>query len=258
VALLQLKNLGKDFGRLVAVNRIDLTVEPGEIRGLIGPNGSGKTTIFNLITGFIPPSRGSVFFQGEDITDLPPHAVARRGLARTFQLTTLFKEMTALENVVMACHLHLRVGLWRQFWRTARTRRREKAVEFRAMELLEFMGMAERANELAGELPHGHQCALGISNALATNPKMILLDEPVGGMNPTETAQTMDRIRRLRDLGITVLLVEHDMKAVMSTCDRITCINFGNKIAEGTARDVCSSQDVIEAYLGGTSGVCSL
>lgn len=258
MAILQLKSLGKDFGRLVAVNRIDLTIEPGEIRGLIGPNGSGKTTIFNLITGFIAPSRGTVLFQGEDITDLPPHAVARRGLARTFQLTALFKEMTALENVVMACHLHLRVGMWRQFWRTARTRRRENSTRFQAMELLEFMGIADRKHELAGELPHGHQCALGIANALATNPRMILLDEPVGGMNPTETAQTMERIKQLRDMGITILLVEHDMKAVMTTCDRITCINFGNKIAEGSAAEVCSCQDVIEAYLGGTSDVCSL
>ncbi|MEW6263948.1 MAG: ABC transporter ATP-binding protein [Thermodesulfobacteriota bacterium] len=256
--LLQLKGLGKDFGRLVAVNRIDLGLEPGEIRGLIGPNGSGKTTIFNLITGFISPSRGTVFFQGEDITDLAPHAVAGRGLARTFQLTALFKEMTALQNVIIACHLNTRLGLLRQFFWTERTRRRERAIEERALELLEFMGIADKKNEIAGELPHGHQCAVGIANALATNPRLILLDEPVGGMNPTETAQTMEKIKKLRDQGLTVLLVEHDMKAVMSTCDRITCINFGNKIAEGTAQEVCSCKEVNDAYLGGTIEACSL
>jgi len=256
--ILQLKGLGKDFGQLVAVNRIDLTVEEGEIRGLIGPNGSGKTTLFNLITGFITPSRGTVYFQGEDITDLPPHAVARKGLVRTFQITALFKEMTVLENVVMAGHLHTRIGLVRQFWPNARARRREAAVLEKAMELLEFMGIAQKSQEIAGELSHGHQCALGIANALAAEPRMILLDEPVGGMNPVETAQTMERIKMVRDRGITVLLVEHDMKAVMSTCDRITCVNFGNKIAEGTPQEVCACQEVNEAYLGGTIDVCSL
>lgn len=256
--LLELKGVGKDFGSLVAVDRLDLTVKEGAIHALIGPNGSGKTTVFNLITGFHTPTRGTVYFRGEDITDLPPYVVARKGLARTFQLTTLFKEMTVLQNVMVACHLHTRISLYRQVVRNAKSRRRHGAVEERALELLDFMGIAHRKDEIAGELPHGHQAALGIANALATEPKMMLLDEPVGGMNATETAQTMDRIKKLRELGLTILLVEHDMKAVMNTSDIITCINFGNKIAEGTAQEVCSCKEVNDAYLGGTIDACSL
>ena len=256
--ILELKGVGKDFGSLVAVDRLDLTVKEGAIHALIGPNGSGKTTVFNLITGFHTPTRGTVYFRGEDITDLPPYVVAKKGLARTFQLTTLFKEMTVLQNVMVACHLHTRINLYRQVVRNAKSRRRHRAVEERALELLDFMGIAHRKGEIAGELPHGHQAALGIANALATEPKMMLLDEPVGGMNATETGQTMDRIKKLRDLGLTILLVEHDMKAVMNTSDIITCINFGNKIAEGTAQEVCSCKEVNDAYLGGTIDACSL
>ncbi len=254
MAILELHGLSKNFGKMVAVNDFDLSVEEGQIRGLIGPNGSGKTTIFNLITGFLSPTQGRVTWRGQDITGLPPHAVARRGLARTFQLTALFKEMTALQNVIISCHLHTRTGLWEQFLGSAKSRHRERELEQKALALLESVGIAERADEIAGELPHGHQAALGIANALATEPKMILLDEPVGGMNPSETKETMDRIRKVRDGGVTVLLVEHDMKAVMATCDEITCINFGNKIAEGTPQMVCGHREVIEAYLGGDMG----
>ncbi len=256
--LLELKGLGKNFGSLVAVDRLDMSVEQGTIHGLIGPNGSGKTTVFNLITGFHHPSRGTVFFQGEDITDLPPYVVARKGIARTFQLTALFKEMTVLENVLVACHLHTRISLFRQVFRNAKSLRRHRVVEEKAMELLEFMGIAHLQHEIASELPHGHKVALGMANSLATEPRLVLLDEPVGGMNQTETAQTMERIKRLQDRGLTILLVEHDMKAVMSTCSTITCINFGNKIAEGTAEQVCSSKEVNDAYLGGTLDTCSL
>lgn len=250
MALLELKGLGKDFGQNVAVNTIDMDVEEGEIRGLIGPNGSGKTTLFNLVSGFLQPSRGAVYWQGHDITGLQPHMVARLGLARTFQLTALFREMTVLQNVVMASHLHTRLSLWDQFRRSSRTRRREREIERKAFGLLEIMGIAELKDEVAGDLPHGHQAALGIANALATDPKMVLLDEPVGGMSPTETSEMMERIKKLRARGITIFLVEHDMRAVMSTCDRITCINFGNKIAEGPAEMVSSHPEVLEAYLG--------
>ena len=256
--ILELKSMGKDFGSLVAVDHLDLTVEEGAIHALIGPNGSGKTTVFNLITGFHTPTRGTVYFRGEDITDLPPYVVARKGLARTFQLTTLFKEMTVLKNVMVAFHLHTSISLFRQVIRNAKSRRRHRAVEERALEILDFMGIAHKKDEIAGELPHGHQAALGIANALATEPKMMLLDEPVGGMDLTETAQTMDRIKKLRERGVTILLVEHDMKAVMNTSDIITCINFGNKIAEGTAQEVCSCKEVNDAYLGGTVDACSL
>lgn len=248
--ILELAGLRKQFGELVAVDDIELSIEEGEIRGLIGPNGSGKTTLFNLITGFIRPTRGKVIWQGHDITAQSPHAIAKKGLARTFQLTTLFKDMTALQNVVIACHLHTETGLSQQFLRTARTRNKERAIEEKAMGLLETMGLADVKDEIAGELPHGHQRALGIAIALATEPKLLLLDEPVTGMNPIETRETMDRIRMLRDHGITILLVEHDMKAVMTTCEKITVMNFGKKIAEGIPEEVSKHEEVIEAYLG--------
>jgi branched-chain amino acid transport system ATP-binding protein len=250
VALLELRGLGKNFGSNVAVSAIDMRIEDGEIRGLIGPNGSGKTTVFNVISGFLKPTRGTVTWQGQDITSLPPHAVTRMGLVRTFQLTALFREMTVLQNVIMSCHLHTDISLWQQFWRSAETRRKEREIAEKAMTLLEGMGIADRKDEIAGELPHGHQAALGIVNALATDPKMIMLDEPVGGMSPAETSETMERIKTLRDGGITVFLVEHDMRAVMTACDKITCINFGIKIAEGTAQEVCTHPEVLEAYLG--------
>ena len=256
VKLLELKGLGKNFGKNVAVNAINLSIDKGQIRGLIGPNGSGKTTIFNLISGFLQPSRGRVYFQGEDITDLPPHIVAQKGIARTFQLTALYKEITVFENVIMACHLHVRATLWEQFWRNKKTRREENEIEDKALDLLEVMGILEMKDEIAGDLPHGHQAALGIANVLATEPKLILLDEPVGGMNPTETAQTMERIKKVRERNITVFLVEHDMKAVTTTCDEITCINFGNKLTEGIPDDVCRHPEVIEAYLGGEISAC--
>jgi ABC-type branched-subunit amino acid transport system ATPase component len=231
-------------------------VEQGRIHGLIGPNGSGKTTVFNLISGFLRPSKGKIIWQGRDITHLPTYRVTKLGLARTFQLTALFKEMTVLQNVVLSCHLHTGINLWQQFWGDRKTQRKERAVEQRAMALLEQMGLADITNERAADLPHGHAAALGIANALATEPKMILLDEPVGGMNPTETADTMDRIKLVRDQGITILLVEHDMNAVMSTCDVITCINFGCKIAEGPAQKVCTHPEVIKAYLGEEINLC--
>ncbi len=250
MAILQLSGLSKNFGSLVAVNHFDLSIEEGEIRGLIGPNGSGKTTLFNLITGFIRPTRGRVTWRGHDITHQSPDAIAEKGLARTFQLTTLFKEMTALQNVVIACHLHIGLGLFQQFSGTARTREREKEIEEKALGLLETMGIADVKDEIAGELPHGHQRVLGIAIVLATEPKLLLLDEPVSGMNPTETRDTMHRIEMLRDRGITILLVEHDMKAVMTTCDKITAMSFGEKIAEGGPEEISQHEQVIEAYLG--------
>lgn len=258
MAVLELRGLSKHFGRNLAVNDLDLVVEEGQIRGLIGPNGSGKTTVFNLICGFLRPTRGRIFWQGLDITNMPTYKIIRLGLARTFQLTALFTEITVLQNVVMSCHLHAGTNLWQQFRRNKKTRRKERALEQRAMVLLEQMGIGEMANERAGDLPHGHAAALGIANALATEPKIILLDEPVAGMNPTETAETMERIRSVRDQGITILLVEHDMNAVMSTCDEITCINFGYKIAEGNPQKVSEHPEVIKAYLGEELDSCSL
>lgn len=250
MGILELRGVGKNFGQNLAVNAIDMSIEEGEIRGLIGPNGSGKTTLFNMISGFLRPTRGEIFWRGRDITGYSSHVVTKLGLARTFQLTALFKEMTVLKNVVVACHLHCDTTLWQQFWRSSETVQKEKQIEQNAKNLLDSMGLSDMEDEIAGSLPHGHQAALGIANALATEPKIILLDEPVGGMNPTETSQTMEKIRKLPDRGITVFLVEHDMRAVMSTCDKITCINFGNKIAEGTPKMVSSHPEVIKAYLG--------
>jgi branched-chain amino acid transport system ATP-binding protein len=250
MVILELQGLRKQFGELVAVDDVDMRVEQGEIRGLIGPNGSGKTTIFNCITGFLHPTGGKVIWQGEDITGRPPHVVAAKGIARTFQLTNLFRDMTALQNVVMAFHLHTGVGLFGQYLMTKRTKKRHKEVEERAIEILETMGIGDVKDEIAGALPHGHQEALGVAMALATEPKILLLDEPVTGMNPSETQDMMERITRLRDSGITILLVEHDMKAVMSTCERLTVMNFGKNICEGDPAGVCSHEEVIEAYLG--------
>ncbi|MEW5722747.1 MAG: ABC transporter ATP-binding protein [Thermodesulfobacteriota bacterium] len=258
MALLELQGLTKSFGQNTAVMALDLKVEEGQIRGLIGPNGSGKTTVFNLVSGFLRPNRGKVIWRGRDITGTPPHRAARLGLARTFQLTALYKDMTALENVIICCHLFTGTNLWQQFWRNRQTLRKERAVEIKARALLDRMGLSDIAHELAGDLPHGYAAALGIANALATEPKIILLDEPVGGMNPKETDQTMDRIKAVRDQGVTVFLVEHDMRAVMTTCDEVTCINFGHKIAEGTPRHVCGHPQVIEAYLGEEVDTCFL
>ena len=176
--------------------------------------------------------------------------VAGKGMARTFQLTNLFRDMTALQNVVMACHLHTGMGLVQQYLMTKRTKQRDKEIEEKAIGILENMGIAHVKDEVAGALPHGHQEALGVAMALATEPKILLLDEPVTGMNPTETRDMMERIKHLRDTGITILLVEHDMKAVMSTCETITVINFGRKICQGSPDYVCSHQEVVEAYLG--------
>ena len=256
--LLELHGLTKAFGQNTAVMSLDLLVKEGQIRGLIGPNGSGKTSVFNLISGFLTPTRGRIYFQGRDITGLPPHKIARLGLSRTFQLTAFFREMTVLENVIMCCHLHTGANLWQQLRRDRKTKRKEKSVELKAMGLLDRMGIEDLAGELAGDLPHGHAAGLGIANALAAEPKLVLLDEPVGGMNPTETAEIMLRIKSVRDSGVTVFLVEHDMRAVTSTCDEITCINFGNKIAEGKPRAVCNHPEVIDAYLGGEVDECFL
>ena len=252
MAILELQGLRKQFGQLVAVDDLDMSLEEGEIRGLIGPNGSGKTTVFNCITGFLHPTAGKVVWQGEDITGRSPNVVASKGMARTFQLTNLFRDITALQNVVMACHLHTGVGLFGQYLMTKRTKQRDREIEKKSIGILETMGIAEVKDEIAGALPHGHQEALGVAMALATEPKILLLDEPVTGMNPSETNDMMQRIKRLRDTGITILLVEHDMKAVMSTCETITVINFGKKICQGDPAYVCAHPEVIEAYLGGS------
>ena len=247
VALLETRRLTRLFGGLAAVSDVDLTVDKGEIVGLIGPNGAGKTTCFNLLSGFLRPTRGSIVFDGESISGLKPHQIAARGLVRTFQLTTLFQEMTALENVLLGLHLHS----GRSARRVLLSRSDFPADEIaRSREVLDFTGLAAHADQLTRNLPHGHQRVLGIAMALAAQPRLLLLDEPVTGMNLDESGRVMDLVKTIRSRGTTILLVEHNMKAVMGTCERIVVLNFGQKLAEGTPAQVSTSPEVIQAYLG--------
>ena len=248
--LLELQRLTKCFGGLTAVNELDLSIEKGEIVGLIGPNGAGKTTVFNTISGVFRPTRGKVLFKDKDITGLEPHSVVRNGLVRTFQLTTLFGDMTVLENILLGFHLTSRIGFWVALFNTASTRGREEQVLERAAELADFMGLGGKQQELAKNLPHGHQRALEMAIALASNPELLLLDEPVTGMSAEEHKEMMNKISGTRDRGITILLVEHDMRVVMDICDRICVLNFGKKIAEGSPEEICENKEVIAAYLG--------
>jgi branched-chain amino acid transport system ATP-binding protein len=250
MALLELRGVTKNFGGLVAVNNVDLDIEEGEIRGIIGPNGAGKTTLFNLITGNYPVTEGRIKYNGEDITGLSPHEIASRGLVRTFQQMALFNEFTLLKNVAVACHLHTKVTLFGTVAHTLANQQTQRKVEERALEILEFMGLAALKDELARNLPHGHQRALGVAIGLATEPKLLLLDEPVTGMNPTEKQDMVNLIKQVRERGITIVLVEHDMRTVMGLCEKISVLDFGKKIAEGSPEEILHNQQVIEAYLG--------
>jgi branched-chain amino acid transport system ATP-binding protein len=250
VALLELKNVVKDFGKLRAVSDLDFSVAKGDIHSLIGPNGAGKTTVFNLITGTFPVTSGKILFNGEDITKFEPHQIAQKGIARSFQQAFLFMQSTVLENVLTGFHMHCRAGAIHEFLHTPRARRTDDACRSQALEIIEFMGLGNLRNELAGNLPHGHQRALGVSIAMACNPTLLLLDEPVTGMNPTETVEMVERIRKIRDRGITIVLVEHTMRVVMDVSDRITVLNYGQKITEGLPGEIKQNKEVIEAYLG--------
>ncbi len=247
MALLEAQNLTKYFGGLAAVNRVDLAVEEGEIVGLIGPNGAGKTTCFNLLSGFLPPTAGTITFGGKSLTGLKPHHIVARGLVRTFQHTTLFQDMTVLQNVLMGLHLHSRKDLGHVLF----SRRAFPQDEIRRChDVLAFTGLSALADQLAKNLPHGHQRTLGIAMALAVRPRLLMLDEPVTGMNIDESQRIMALIKTIRDRGTTILLVEHNMRAVMGTCERIVVLNFGQKLAEGIPAAVSNNPDVIAAYLG--------
>ena len=249
MALLELKGVTKYFGGLAAVSDFDMDVSKGEIRALIGPNGAGKTTVYNLITGFYPLTRGKITYNGEDITGLKPHQIAGRGLVRTFQATNvLFADHTVLQGMMVACHLHAGMGPVTKFLGTARKIEAEN--KKKCLEIIDFLGLGQLRDELVVNLPHGHQRALGVALAMATEPRLIMLDEPVTGMNPTETEHFMGLIKKIRDRGVTVLLVEHDMKAVMDISDQITVLSFGKKLAEGTPKEIQTNKEVIEAYLG--------
>ena len=249
MALLELRGVTKYFGGLAAVSDLDMEVSKGEIRGLIGPNGAGKTTTFNLITNVYPVTSGSIIFDGEDITGVNTHKIAGKGLVRSFQSTILFMEFTVMENLMTALHLRAEMNQFNRFLGGAG--KRENQNEKEARRLVEFFGLSQLKDELAANLPHGFQRALGVAMATATRPKMLMLDEPVTGMNPTETDQMMGLIKKIREeWGMTVLLVEHDMRAVMGLCDELTVISFGKKLAEGKPEEIKNNKEVIEAYLG--------
>jgi branched-chain amino acid transport system ATP-binding protein len=246
--ILAVESVVMRFGGLVAVDNLNFAVEQGEIRGLIGPNGAGKTTTFNVVSGFYKPTAGRVLYQGEDISGLSMSQVAAKGLIRTFQHSTLFQEFTLLENVLVGCHLHMQPKLLSSILRADQAKRKE--AHDLAMEALEFFDLADRKNHLASELPHGLQRALGMAVALAAEPKVLLLDEPFTGMNPEETRHMMDLMWRIQEKGVTLLLVEHDMQAVMGLCNYITVLNFGRLLVEGTPEEIRNNPSVIEAYLG--------
>ncbi len=248
--LLEVKGLTKHFGGLAAVSDLDFQVAEKEIFGLIGHNGAGKTTAFNLITGVYRPTSGQVFFRGREITNDSTHAIARQGLVRTFQATNLFKEMTVRENLMVGHHLHFRRGYWGRILNLPSVRRDLRDSEKRVEEIISLLRLSGLKDELAKNLPHGHQRALGIGIALCADPRLLLLDEPVTGMNPEETQEMMDCIRDIRDRGITIVIIEHDMKVIMGLSDRIGAMGFGRKIAEGRPEEIQHNHAVIESYLG--------
>jgi branched-chain amino acid transport system ATP-binding protein len=251
--LLQIDSLTKRFGGLVAVDNLTASVEQGEIVGLIGPNGAGKSTVFNLITGVFPPTSGRVIFDGIDITRKKPHAVAALGIGRTFQLNLLFADFTVLQNVSASFQIRPRSTLLDMYVKTKRYRRNEAYIAERSLEILELLGLERFKDEKAKNLPHGYQKMLGVARALATDPKLVLLDEPLGGMNPSEIDFSLKAIANARDSGITVLIVEHNMQ-ILSLCDRVVVISFGQKLCEGTPQEVRENREVISAYFGRDDG----
>jgi branched-chain amino acid transport system ATP-binding protein len=250
MALLEVSNLSKRFGGLTAINQLNFEVQSGELLSIIGPNGAGKSTLFNLLTGSYRPSSGTIRFQGEDVTNRPPYEAARRGIARTFQQTTVFSRESVLNNIVIGQSLHFKTGILGAVLRTPGTAREERRVRERAEEVLSFVGLSDAKNRLAGNLTEEARKRLSIAMVLASGPKLLLLDEPTGGVNLEEIGGLMQLVTKIWETGVTICLIEHKMQMVMSISSRIIVLNYGQNIAEGTPAEVAGNEEVIKAYLG--------
>lgn len=248
--ILEIQGLTRIFDGLVAVNDVSFGVEANTVKALIGPNGAGKTTLFNMVTGLLAPSRGTILFRGKEINTYPPHVRAGMGISRTFQIIRPFAEMTVLENVMIGCHTRTRTGLLASALRLPLFRHDEKMAHEKALRELTFVGLGKKADQMAGSLPMGEQRLMEIARALASDPELVLFDEPAAGLNGKETGQLADDLLKIKERGITIFLVEHDMRMVMQVSDEITVISYGTKIAQGTPQEVRNNPEVIAAYLG--------